>query len=308
MIRRAWYWLPAFAIAALALIGFGPLVATSPAQEPVVDPQVHTIPFEHAGGVSGSVMVIDAKVDGKFTRLLWDTGAAFPLVIDREVAEQRGITGHYSVPVHGVGESKIHMTAVKSLAIGQWRTGALTAGIMDIGHIRKAMGMLGTRIDGIVGMPVISGFALVRHDFGKRRFVLTEFEPGVTLPAELIAVRKEFGRDLEAVRAIRAKTAGGLGVSVAVESDGGGLRVTRVRRGSVAAKAGLAAGDRLTEIAETPLGASPRDLRITEALTGAGHYVTLQFTRDGEARSLRVKLGAWKTGTPLTTEPEAEDF
>lgn len=312
-------WWPVFAVCAL---GFVPGSRTAPAQEPAAPERtVHRVAYEHAGGVSGSVMVIRALVNGMDTRLLFDTGAAFPLVIDTEVAQQRGLTGHYGVPVHGVGTSEIHMTAVESLRIGDWTHGPLTAGIMNIGHIRSAMGMLGTRIDGIVGMPVISGFRTVRLDFTKRRFELSEFRADETLPSELVAVRTEFARDLSAVRAIRAATAGGLGVDVevavavavppGVEGEGGaggGLRVTRVLRGSVAAAAGLAVGDRLTGAGEAVLGASPRDLRIAEALTGAGKSLSLQFTRDGKARTMRLTLGRWKTGVPLPAESEAEDF
>ncbi|MHC5020778.1 MAG: retropepsin-like aspartic protease [Planctomycetota bacterium] len=307
-VARLWRWSPAFALALGVPLVWSPVAAQDAPAPAQAERPVHRIAYEHGGGVSGAVMVIRTTVDGVDTRLLFDTGAAFPLIIDTEVAKERGITGYYSAPVHGVGKSRIHITSVESLEIGKYRHGSLTAGIMDISHIRRAMGMLGTRIDGIVGMPVISGFRRVRIDFGRRRFELEEFGANEALPAELTAVRAEFGRDLKAVAAIRAKTAGGLGVQV--EPGAGGLRLTEVAEGSVAATAGLRVGDRLTAINDTPLGDSPRDLRIAEALAGAGTKVSLQYTRDGQSHARSFALGAWTTGAPAKTPAgsKSEDF
>jgi S1-C subfamily serine protease len=74
------------------------------------------------------------------------------------------------------------------------------------------------------------------------------------------------------------------------QADHGGARVTEVARGSVAASAGLRAGDVVVEAAGAPV-TSPADLRRVVDLQAPGTWLPLRVRRDGRERQLVARFG-----------------
>jgi putative serine protease PepD len=78
-------------------------------------------------------------------------------------------------------------------------------------------------------------------------------------------------------------------LGVAVETQNGAVRITQVRSGTPAAKAGLRAGDVVTAI-------DGNDVASADALTSAvsakspGDTISLTYTRDGTSHNVQVKL------------------
>src|SRR5262245_8720252 len=80
-----------------------------------------------------------------------------------------------------------------------------------------------------------------------------------------------------------------LGVTLA-QADRGGARVTEVTRGSVAAGAGLRAGDVVVAAAGAPV-TSPADLRRVVDVQAPGTWLPLRVRRDGRERQLVARFG-----------------
>jgi putative serine protease PepD len=81
-----------------------------------------------------------------------------------------------------------------------------------------------------------------------------------------------------------------LGVSTGERENGGGARVVAVVRGGPAADAGLRAGDVITRVGSTTV-AEPDDVAAAIASSKPGDTIQITFTRDGDERTERVRLG-----------------
>jgi putative serine protease PepD len=78
-------------------------------------------------------------------------------------------------------------------------------------------------------------------------------------------------------------------LGVSITSGGGGARVTGVRPGSPAAKAGLKAADVIIRAAGRPVG-SATDLRVAIDAQKPGAHVTVTYRRSGSSHSVSVTL------------------
>lgn len=158
------------ALAALALgacgVG-GPSRVTTPA-----DSAAGEIAFELVGpGEAALVVPVEINGEGPF-RLILDTGATLTCVADSTAARlalpERPAAG-IGVGVGGTG--RLRLARVDSLRIGEARAYDVPVCLLDLSHAR----VLGTRIDGLVGLNVLKEFR-VTLDF--EREVLRLDEPG----------------------------------------------------------------------------------------------------------------------------------
>jgi putative serine protease PepD len=81
-----------------------------------------------------------------------------------------------------------------------------------------------------------------------------------------------------------------LGVSTGERANGNGARVAQVVAGGPAADAGLRAGDIITRVGRTTV-AEPDDVAAAIASNQPGDTIQITFTRDGDQRTERVRLG-----------------
>jgi putative serine protease PepD len=77
--------------------------------------------------------------------------------------------------------------------------------------------------------------------------------------------------------------------------QGGGAQLTVVNSGSPAALAGLQQGDIVTALNSVPIS-NASDLTASQLLYQVGNVVTLAYTRDGVARTVRVRLEPAQAG------------
>jgi len=80
-----------------------------------------------------------------------------------------------------------------------------------------------------------------------------------------------------------------LGIVLRDASSGGGARVTSVRSGTPAAKAGLRTGDVITAVAGKSIG-SANELRAAISAHSPGDTVSIRYTRNGKIHTVEVKL------------------
>ena len=79
-------------------------------------------------------------------------------------------------------------------------------------------------------------------------------------------------------------------LGVRIQTASGGARITEVRSGTPAARAGLRAGDVVTRFGGRRVGSATELRRLVDARK-PGDAVTLRVVRNGQARAVRVTLG-----------------
>jgi hypothetical protein len=166
----------------------------------------------------------------------------------------------------------------------------------------NAMGMPGEELHGIIGYVLLAHYRM-EFDFTRDRMVWTRlagFNPPPPVP---LGVGKDKGQDgldqlgkfMKAMAVLMGKkmppppsTRGFLGVEL--EDADGAVVVKAVLKGTAAAKAGLAKGDRITEVQGKEVGRLADVLRYAAKVT-AGDELHLTVMRNGEKREVSVTAG-----------------
>jgi serine protease DegQ len=164
----------------------------------------------------------------------------------------------------------------------------------------NGLGLAGVELHGVIGYNVLAKYRIT-YDFtgDKLAFVpLTDFDP-----PEVKGIGKGGGQGgLEIMGTMMKSLAGFMGVKPNFEVTPGGfvgieieekekkLFVKAVFKGSPAEEAGVKAGDRLDSVKDTSLD-KLADVARTFGKAGVGDTLKLTVERDGEKKTLAIKLG-----------------
>ncbi|WP_390622534.1 PDZ domain-containing protein [Candidatus Laterigemmans baculatus] len=91
------------------------------------------------------------------------------------------------------------------------------------------------------------------------------------------------------LRGSRRAGRGGLGVALATDRGGGGVRVVGVMRGSPAAEAGITPGDVIISVDDSSV-LNPRELMRMVVLKEPGEQINVRIRRDGETRLVTPRI------------------
>jgi predicted aspartyl protease len=285
-----------------------------------------TIPFVNFKMELSPYWHVEAVVNGKTRRFMFDTGASMLLVLDTKLANELNVPRSVSYPVKGIGTDSAYAGMVESFALGVVRTSDLAATVLDLPKvsqiIRDQLGPLGAFLpsltgldfDGILGITFATRFKSMSVDTRNRTMEFTPYkddEINHYAPFE----SEEFVNEA-AIRTwnSQAGTFDLEGDSVPLEDwaehglETGGLKITKVTPEGAADTAGLKVGDIITHLvgeAEFMPGHRPgaeeadEDLVVRD-LTGLilwacnrdpGSLVQLQVKRGDEVITVAVTLG-----------------
>jgi hypothetical protein len=164
----------------------------------------------------------------------------------------------------------------------------------------NGLGLAGAELHGIIGYTILAryrlGFDFTKH---KMEWVALDFEPpapeglgeGVSMPQGLDMLgnlMKMFGQLLGRKADPEVVPRGFLGIEL--EDKDESVRVKSVLAMSPAAKAGLKAGDRVTEVGGKAVQTSA-DLLKSVAKIARGETVSLTVDRSGEEKKIEFKTG-----------------
>jgi hypothetical protein len=138
----------------------------------MADGLVTTIPFK----LHGSMILVELVVDGSDPlAFIFDTGAG-GTVISARTADRLGIIAKETVSRQdAAGDAPIGRSEKHTIRIGDLTMTNTTLGIAELDHIDRRLGM---RIDGVIGWPILSQYA-VRPNYDTMQY---EF---VSIPANI---------------------------------------------------------------------------------------------------------------------------
>jgi hypothetical protein len=232
-------------------------------------------------------MVVRARVNGKGPYwLVFDLGAPITLVSPR-AAEAAGLIkkGSARPMLFGArGEEKL-----ETLKVGGLDVKDLSVVVMDHPTLRLLGGMLGRRLDGIIGFTFFARYKTT-IDYAAREMT---FEPvDYALPDLLKELPARLAGPKTAKRVVLAPGAlFGLTVAPAAGAEAGtGVTVSSVSPGSPAEVAGLKAGDLLTAL-DGRWTTSVLDAYAAAASLQPGRRVAAAVLRDGHELTFPIAPG-----------------
>jgi hypothetical protein len=245
------------------------------------EPEPVKVPFEL---LKTQHMVVQVKVNGKGPyRVIFDTGAPTTL-LNNKVAKESGLIPKdfrkpFFTPFGSLGDFKI-----KSLQLGELKASDLPAIVMDHPTVSLISKVLGP-VEGILGFPFFARYRMtIDYQTKTMTFVPTTYKPANMMEKMMKLVLATNNRKVLAPAGLW-----GFRVGKEPKDTQPGVDVREVVPGSVAAKAGLQAGDRLLT-----LGGRWTD-SIVDCYQAAGHIapgreVALLIRRDGNEKQLTVKV------------------
>jgi hypothetical protein len=261
----------------------GQSTATARSEKPraAAKPEKAVVPFEL---LASNHMVVRARVNGQGPYwLVFDLGAPITLVSPR-AAEAAGLIkkGSARPLLFGTrGEEKL-----KALKVGGLDVKDLSVVVMDHPTLRLLGGMLGRRLDGIIGFTFFARYKTT-IDYAAREMT---FEPvDYTLPDLL----KELPARLTGPKTVKrvVVSPGALfGLTVAPATGaaaGSGVTISAVTPGSPSEIAGLKAGDLLTAL-DGRWTTSVLDAYSAASSVRPGRRVDAAIVRDGHELTLPI--------------------
>ena len=269
---------------------------------PIVNRKMEITPFWH----------VDAVINGKSRRMMFDTGASALLVLADAFIEELAIPTSFSFTVKGVSEGTASAGLVDSFELGSVKdedVAFMSNALFKVSdQVRDQLGPLGGMLqglddldfDGIIGISFCHRFkkTIVNTEERTLRFEpYEEEETNESSPYE--------GEDMFKEAVIR--TWNGNSGEFGLSGDGvplhewekhgletGGLIVEEVAEGGAAAKAGVKVGDIITHVideveGESPLADGP-SLVIYGCMNDPGAEVTIRVKRGEEILDLKVVL------------------
>ena len=116
---------------------------------------VAVIPFK----LHGAMIVVEAVVDGSDPlAFLFDT-AAGGTILNERTAEGLGVIGEEAVLREGAtGSAEVVRSKRHTVELGRLKLRNMTLGIVALDHIERRLGL---RIDGVIGWPIVSRYAVI---------------------------------------------------------------------------------------------------------------------------------------------------
>ena len=261
------------------------LVGAALADEPKPAATV-TVPFEL---IETKHMAVLIKLNGKGPyRVIFDTGAPVT-VLNNRIARDSGVVPKNKPKPEGLlGMLAPAQIRIKSLEIGALKAADVPAVIMDHPTVEAMNQVLGP-VEGIVGFPFFARYRMTLDYQAKQMtFVPNGYQPGDVLQNLMTSLMMK-SKDDE--RVLAPAGLWGLVVRKVEDDEQPGVTIKQVMPESVAAKAGLQAGDRILTL----------DGRWTDTVTDCyaaagfvkpGSTVTVVIQRDGKQQALPVTPAA----------------
>lgn len=272
---------------------------------PFLNQKLEITPFWH----------VEAVINGKARRMMFDTGASALLVLSDAFIEELAIPTSFSFTVKGVAEGEARAGLVDSFELGSVKEediAFMSNALFKVSdQVREQLGPLGNMLqgldkldfDGIIGISFCHRFKKTIIDNAERTLRFEPYEEAETNESSPYE-----GEDMfkEAVIRTWNGKAGKFGLSgdgVPLhewESHGlktGGLMVEEVVADGPAAKAGVKVGDIVTHVidkveGESPLADGP-SLVIYGCMQDPGAEVTIRVKRGEEIIDLKVVLSKY---------------
>jgi hypothetical protein len=236
-------------------------------------------------------VLVRVKINGKGPlNFIVDTGA--PIVfVSKEAAKKVGLTADKR------GFAEIDRLDVEGGVVAK-KAKARVETVYQLEGM-NAMGLAGVELHGILGYNLLAHYKM-EIDFTKNKMTWTELEfqppPLVPISGKGPVGMEALGGVLKFLSAFMGKTLPGppnprgfLGVELA-DSDGDYVLVKAVLRDSPAAKAGVQAGDHITQF-QGKLVSSLSGLQRLAALVPASQQVRLTVERNGQKQEINIRAG-----------------
>ncbi len=242
------------------------------------------IPMLGGGMVLINLWFIEMTVDDKPVKMIFDTGAAPLLVLDRATADELDLGSSFTVPVTGLGEADATVGVVNKYRFGVHRESReVPTVIMDLSEtfgqfddMAKMLGPMGQLFNleipkpvGLMGLPFALRYRSMTVDFNRMKMIFTKYNAeDLEKPELLPAPTRDDSVMVEATKRTWAGNGGSFGMSgkslkfETWKEHGieGGIVVDSVVEGGAADRAGIKAGDVLALLSTKSMGDRAKSL------------------------------------------------
>jgi hypothetical protein len=242
------------------------------------------IPLVQGSIVLVNLWFVEMAVEGKPVTMIFDTGAAPLLVLDRATADGMDLGTSFTVPVTGLGEADATMGIVNNFRFGGHRERReVPAVVMDLSEtfgqfaeVKNMLGPIGQFLNislptphGLMGLPFALRYRSMTVDYNRMKLVFTKYTADdLDNPETLPAPTQDDAVIIDAVKKTWAGNGGSFGLngkSLKFEtwkSHGldGGIVVETVVEGGAADRAGIKPGDVLALLSTKAMGEAAKAL------------------------------------------------